>query len=59
MITRGPMIPANNPPARKSFCSNFPVLKDIAFGGVEMGKNKAAEALNPITKGRKLNRRLN
>ncbi len=50
-MTMGPTIPATNPPARKSFCSNFPVLKAIAFGGVEIGKNKAAEALNPITKG--------
>ena len=52
IITTGPIIPATRPPARKSFCSSLPVLNAMAFGGVEIGKNKAAEALNPITKGR-------
>ena len=51
MITMGPIMPAKNPPARKSFCSSLPVLNAMAFGGVDIGKNKAAEALSPITNG--------
>ena len=51
MIITGPVNPATIPPNLKSFCSNFPVLNAIAFGGVEIGKNSAAEALKPITNG--------
>ena len=47
----GPVKPATIPPNLKSFWTSLPVLKAIAFGGVEIGKNKAADALKPITKG--------
>ena len=51
MITMGPRIPATKPPYLKSFCSKKPELKAMALGGVEIGKNRAAEALNPMTNG--------
>lgn len=43
------MRPATIPPCLKSFRLIFPVLYAIALGGVDTGKNKAAEALNPMT----------
>lgn len=45
---RGPIIPIKIPPNLKSFCCKKPVLNAIALGGVEMGKNKALEALRPM-----------
>ena len=51
MIIIGPINPATIPPNLKSFCVILPVLKAIAFGGVEIGKNKDVEALKPMTKG--------
>ena len=52
IITIGATIPATIPPYLKSFCVNRPVLNAIAFGGVEIGKNNAADALNAITVGK-------
>lgn len=40
------------PPKRNSDCLIKPVLKAMAFGGVETGKNNAQEALSPMTKGK-------
>ena len=52
IITTGPIIPATIPPNLKSFCSNLPVLNAMAFGGVEIGRKSAAEALKPMTSGK-------
>lgn len=49
MITTGPARPATNPINRKSDCFKKPEEKAMALGGVDMGKNKAVEADNPIT----------
>lgn len=49
----GPSNPINNPPGKNSFCPTIPILKATAFGGVETGSNKAQEADNPITTGKK------
>lgn len=42
----------NIPPSLKSDCFNMPVLKAIAFGGVDTGKSNAQEADKPIIMGR-------
>ena len=51
----GPAKPISTPPNLNSFCSNMPVLKAMALGGVETGRSKAHEELKAmiatITKG--------
>ena len=48
IASRGPSSPTNIPPILKSFCSSNPVLKAIAFGGEDTGKNIAVEAENAM-----------
>ena len=51
ITTNGPNSPTNIPPNLKSDCLSIPVLKAIAFGGVETGSNNAHEAESPIING--------
>ena len=53
MINSGPAIPAYIPPSLKSDCCIMPVLKAIALGGVDTGRNNAQLAQRPITVGNK------
>ena len=45
----GPPKPITVPPSLKSDCFKCPVLKAIALGGEETGKNNAQEALKPMS----------
>jgi predicted outer membrane lipoprotein len=51
VIRIGPNNPMSRPLALKSLCCSLPVLNAMAFGGVDMGNNKAQEALKPIIRG--------